>query len=55
MFTGLMDQICPPSSQFAAYNRITAPKRAILYPDFFHEDYPDQHDITLAFFAGTAW
>ncbi|TVQ17347.1 MAG: acetylxylan esterase, partial [Spirochaetaceae bacterium] len=24
MVTGLMDQVCPPSTQFAAYNRITA-------------------------------
>ena len=55
MFTGLMDPICPPSTQFAAYNRITSPKRVLLYPDFFHEDYPDQDDITLAFFSGTAW
>lgn len=55
MFTGLMDPICPPSTQFAAYNRITSSKRVLLYPDFFHEDYPDQDDITLAFFSGTAW
>ena len=34
---GLMDEICPPSSQFAAYNKITAKKEMIIYPDFGHE------------------
>ncbi len=33
-FTGLMDTICPPSTQFAAYNAITSPKSMVLYPDF---------------------
>lgn len=52
MFTGLMDQICPPSSQFAAYNRITAPKRMILYPDYEHENLPGCADETLNFLLG---
>ena len=30
MFTGLMDQICPPSTQFAAYNKITAKKNMVM-------------------------
>jgi cephalosporin-C deacetylase len=34
---GLMDTITPPSTQFAAYNKITAPKRYELWPDFGHE------------------
>jgi cephalosporin-C deacetylase len=37
MFTGLMDKICPPSTQFAAYNKITSPKGVKIYPDFAHE------------------
>jgi cephalosporin-C deacetylase len=37
MGTGLMDTICPPSTQFAAYNKIKSPKRIIIYPDFGHE------------------
>lgn len=49
MFTGLSDQICPPSSQFAAYNRITAPKRMILYPDYGHENLPGCADEVLNF------
>ena len=39
-YTGLRDMICPPSAQFAAYNRITAPKDMVLYPDFGHEELP---------------
>jgi cephalosporin-C deacetylase len=40
MFTGLMDTICPPSTQFAAYNKITAKKDMVIYPDFVHEPLP---------------
>ena len=52
MVTGLMDEICPPSSQFAAYNRLSSArsKRMILYPDFGHEDLPDQADMALQWF-----
>lgn len=34
---GLMDQVCPPSTVFAAYNRITAPKEMKLYDFNEHE------------------
>ena len=37
MGTGLMDTICPPSTQFAAYNRIKSEKKMVLYPDYGHE------------------
>ena len=37
LFTGLMDNVCPPSSQYAAYNKMNCPKKHILYPDFGHE------------------
>ncbi|MDB6115712.1 MAG: acetyl esterase [Lacunisphaera sp.] len=49
MFTGLMDTVCPPSSQFAAYNKITAEKEMKIYPDFGHERLPGQADQTLEF------
>lgn len=49
MFTGLMDNICPPSTQFAAYNKITSPKQMVIYPDFGHEGLPDSGSKTLAF------
>jgi len=37
MGVGLMDKICPPSTQFAAYNKIESPKSMAIYPDFGHE------------------
>ncbi len=52
MFTGLMDTICLPSTQFAAFNRIPAPKEVVLYPDFGHEVLPGQADRTFAFLRG---
>lgn len=52
MFTGLMDTICPPSSQFAAYNKITTKKDVVLYPDFTHEVLPGQIDRTFNFMRG---
>jgi cephalosporin-C deacetylase len=51
MAVGLMDTICPPSSQFAAYNKITSPKSRVVYPDFAHEHLPGWSDRELAFFT----
>jgi cephalosporin-C deacetylase len=51
MATGLMDQICPPSTQFAAFNRIPARKEVKLYPDFAHEGYPGFEDEAFRFLA----
>ncbi len=47
---GLMDTICPPSTQFAAYNKITAPKQTLIYPDFGHEHLPGLNDKLIQFF-----
>ena len=52
MGTGLMDRICPPSTQFAAYNKISARKRVLIYPDFGHEGLPGHDDATFQFLAG---
>lgn len=49
---GLMDTICPPSSQFAAYNKITAPKSMLVYPDFGHEGLPGVDDRIFQFMMG---
>lgn len=49
MYTGLQDNICPPSTQFAAYNRITAEKDVKIYPDFGHEYFPLQEDDVVKF------
>jgi len=37
MGCGLLDVICPPSTQFAAFNKIKSPKNVCIYPDFGHE------------------
>lgn len=49
---GLMDTICPPSSQFAAYNKIVAPKSLAIYPDFGHENLPGMNDRIYQFMMG---
>jgi len=51
MATALMDTICPPSTQFAAYNRIRSPKDVRVYPDFGHETLPGWDDIVWGFFS----
>jgi len=51
MAVGLMDPICPPSTQFAAFNKITAPKSLLLYPDFGHESLPGCSDRIFDFLA----
>ena len=51
MQTGLMDRICPPSTQFAAYNKIRSPKAMVLYPDFGHEGLPGFQDRAFQFMA----
>ena len=47
--SALRDTICPPSTQFAAYNKITAPKSMALYPDFGHENLPGHNDQIFRF------
>ena len=48
----LMDNICPPSTQFAAFNKITSKKEAMIYPDFGHEGIPGFSDHTFEFMMG---
>lgn len=47
MFTGLMDNVCPPSTQFAAFNKITSHKEVTFYHDFGHEGLPEVDDIVM--------
>ena len=49
---GLMDTLCLPSSQYAAYNKITAPKSVLHYPDFGHEQLPGHEDAIFEFITG---
>jgi cephalosporin-C deacetylase len=51
MGVGFNDTVCPPSTQFAAYNRITSPKRYVAYPDFGHEGLPGHADRIFQFLS----
>jgi cephalosporin-C deacetylase len=48
----LMDNICPPSTQYAAFNKITSKKEAVIYRDFGHEGLPMFNDIGFRFLMG---
>lgn len=52
MITGLMDDICPPSTQFAAYNKIKSKKSVTIYPDYGHEGFPGADDHFHTFMRG---
>ena len=49
---GLMDTVCPPSSQFAAFNKIRSGKRVEFYPDYGHENLPGFNEKSLQFMMG---
>ena len=51
MFITLMDNICPPSTQFAAYNNIRAKKSCEIYPNHGHEGLPQHDELLFNFFA----
>ncbi len=38
MTTGLMDKVCPPSTQFAVYNKLLCRKKHLIFPEYGHED-----------------
>ena len=48
----LMDTICPPSTQFAVYNKLASPKKMVIYPDFGHEVLPHWNDQAFQFLMG---
>lgn len=52
MATALADTICPPSTQFAAYNKIVSQKSLKVYPDFGHEALPGFIDDTFQLMMG---
>lgn len=51
MPVGLMDTVCPPSTQFAAYNQIQSKKNLLIYPDYGHEGLPGSSDKIFDFLA----
>lgn len=52
LFTAtLLDNICPPSTQFAVYNRINSDKKLRVYNDFGHENLPMTNDAIFQFMS----
>ena len=41
---GFNDEVCPPTSMYAAYNVITAPKELFIVPETGHWYYPEQEE-----------
>jgi len=52
MFLTLMDATCPPSTQFAVYNKLTCKKSCEIYPNHGHEGLPEQDELVYEFFRG---
>ncbi|MBR3872806.1 MAG: acetylxylan esterase [Clostridia bacterium] len=52
MITCLLDDICPPSTQFAAYNKLGGKKSMLIYPDYGHESIPDADNRIVQFLLG---
>ncbi|MDO7906803.1 alpha/beta fold hydrolase [Paenibacillus sp. JX-17] len=48
--TGLTDTVCPPSTQFAVYNKIQADKELLIYHEYGHEYLPYLSDRILQTF-----
>lgn len=51
MFTGLMDTTCPPSTQFAMYNKVKSKKNVIFYPEYGHEGLKGSNDTIFEFLS----
>ncbi|MGL4374087.1 MAG: acetylxylan esterase, partial [Turicibacter sp.] len=49
--TGLIDNICPPSTQFAVFNAFNGPKKHMLFPDYTHEEIFAFDDLLIDFFG----
>lgn len=51
MAVGLQDEICPPRTNFAGYNAITAPKEYKVYKDNSHSTPAQWQEVRMAFFT----
>ena len=51
MAVTLRDDVCLPSAQFAAYNKIVSTKKMVIYHDYTHEYLPDMDDKAFRFFC----
>ena len=50
MFLTLLDSVCPPSTQFAIYNKINAKKSCEIYPNHGHEVLPESDELIFEYF-----
>jgi cephalosporin-C deacetylase len=50
MAVGLQDETCPPHTNFAGYNLITAPKDYRIYQENGHNTPPEWQEVRMAFF-----
>jgi len=50
MLITLQDDICPPSTQFAVYNRVTSTKSCEIYPNHGHELLTDSDELIYNYF-----
>jgi cephalosporin-C deacetylase-like acetyl esterase len=41
---GFNDETCPPTSMYASYNVITAPKELLIVPETGHWTFPEQRE-----------
>ena len=51
MATCLMDTTCPPSTQFAMYNKVTAKKNVVFFPEYGHEGLKGASDMAFEFLS----
>lgn len=49
MTVALSDRVCPPSTQYAAFNRLRSSRRMRVYPDFGHERLPENDEAIWDF------
>lgn len=49
--TGLIDNICPPSTQFAVFNKINSKKEHYIFYDYTHEEISEFDDLLINFFS----
>lgn len=49
---GFNDTVCPPTSMYAAYNVIDAPRELFLFPETGHWTFPEQRDMAREWLVG---
>jgi cephalosporin-C deacetylase-like acetyl esterase len=49
---GFNDEVCPPTSLYAVYNVITAPKELLVVPETGHWTFPEQNEKTDQWMLG---